>query len=58
MYKSFVCKGLGSGQGNGADTPYGSFQILESLRLHSRKEKFFMEERHLHRLPMIWELFI
>ena len=33
MYKSFVCKGLGSGQGNGADTPYGSYQILGNLEI-------------------------
>ena len=31
MYKTFVCKGLGSGQGNGADTPYGSYQLLGNL---------------------------
>lgn len=31
MYKTFVCKGQGSGQGNGADTPYGSYQLLGNL---------------------------
>lgn len=33
MYKSFVCKGPGSGQGQGADVPYGSYQILGNLHL-------------------------
>lgn len=31
MYDHFVCKGAGSGQGNGADVPYGSYQILGNL---------------------------
>ena len=31
MYKTFVCKGQGSGKGNGADTPYGSYQLLGNL---------------------------
>jgi alpha-L-fucosidase 2 len=34
MYSSFVCKGEGSGQGNGANVPYGSFQTLGNLFLH------------------------
>ncbi|MDR0749808.1 MAG: glycoside hydrolase family 95 protein [Tannerellaceae bacterium] len=33
MYQSFVCKGQGSGQGNGANTPYGSYQLLGNLTL-------------------------
>ncbi len=33
MYKTFVCKGKGSGQGRGANLPYGSFQILGNLLL-------------------------
>ncbi len=33
MYKSFVCKGPGSGQGNGANVPYGSYQVLGNLHL-------------------------
>ena len=31
MYKTFVSKGPGSGKGNGADVPYGSYQILGNL---------------------------
>lgn len=31
MYDHFVCKGAGSGQGNGANVPYGSYQILGNL---------------------------
>lgn len=34
MYKTFVCRGEGSGQGNGANLPYGSFQMLGHLTLH------------------------
>ena len=33
MYKTFVSLGEGSGQGNGADVPYGSYQILGNLHL-------------------------
>ena len=31
--KSFVCKGAGSGHGNGTNVPYGSYQILGNLHL-------------------------
>lgn len=31
MSKHFVCKGEGSGRGNGANVPYGSYQVLGSL---------------------------
>ena len=31
--KRLVCKDAGSGQGNGADDPYGSYQMLGDLRL-------------------------
>ena len=33
MYKTFVCKGKGSGRGRGANDPYGSYQVLGNLRL-------------------------
>lgn len=33
VYKTFVCKGVGSGRGNGSDVPYGSFELLGNLRL-------------------------
>lgn len=33
MYKTFVCKGKGSGHGRGANDPYGSYQILGNLLL-------------------------
>ncbi len=33
MYKTFVCKGAGSGHGKGANVPYGSFQLLGNLVL-------------------------
>ncbi|MDR2810440.1 MAG: glycoside hydrolase family 95 protein [Tannerellaceae bacterium] len=34
MYTTFVCKGEGSGRGNGANVPYGSFQLLGNLILN------------------------
>jgi alpha-L-fucosidase 2 len=33
MYETFVCKGEGSGRGNGANVPYGCFQMLGNLTL-------------------------
>ncbi len=31
--KTFICKGAGSGNGNGANVPYGSYQVLGNLHL-------------------------
>ncbi len=43
VYKTFVCKGEGSGHGHGADVPYGSYEILGNLHIdyqyHAGKEK-------------------
>ncbi|MCD7851205.1 MAG: glycoside hydrolase family 95 protein [Parabacteroides sp.] len=33
MYNTFVCKGAGSGQGQGANVSYGSYQLLGNLTL-------------------------
>ena len=33
MYNTFVCKGVGSNQGDGANAPYGSYQLLGNLTL-------------------------
>lgn len=33
MYSTFVCKGEGSALGNGANAPYGSYQLLGNLHL-------------------------
>lgn len=33
VYRTFVCKGAGSGRAKGADIPYGSFEMLGNLRL-------------------------
>ena len=33
VYRTFVCKGEGSGQGNGANKPYGCYQLLGNLVL-------------------------
>jgi alpha-L-fucosidase 2 len=34
MYETFVCKGAGSGNGNGANVPYGTYQLLGNLTLN------------------------
>jgi len=34
MSKSFVCKGSGSGNGSGANVPYGSYQVLGALNMN------------------------
>jgi alpha-L-fucosidase 2 len=34
MSQHFVCQGLGSGQGRGADVPYGCYQVMANLRLY------------------------
>ncbi|MDR1675457.1 MAG: glycoside hydrolase family 95 protein [Tannerella sp.] len=40
MYETFVCGGKGSGRGNGAKVPYGSYQLLGNLKLtYSYDEK-------------------
>lgn len=31
--KAFICRGAGSGNGSGANVPYGSYQVLGNLRL-------------------------
>ena len=33
VYRTFVCKGVGSGFGRGANHPYGSFEILGNLHI-------------------------
>lgn len=33
MYKTFVCKGAGSGHGHGAKVPYGSYQLLGNMTI-------------------------
>ncbi len=35
VYRTFVCKGRGSGFGNGANVPYGCYQMLGTLRITS-----------------------
>ncbi|MDR1162000.1 MAG: glycoside hydrolase family 95 protein [Tannerellaceae bacterium] len=33
MYQTFICKGAGSGNGQGANVPYGSYQLLGHLTI-------------------------
>lgn len=39
--KTQVCKGVGSARGNGASSPYGSFQILGNLSLNFDKNTMY-----------------
>ena len=34
MYNTFICKGKGSGEGHGANVPYGSYQIFGNLLIN------------------------
>lgn len=36
MYETFVCKGTGSNYGNGADAPYGTYQLLGNMTVEYR----------------------
>jgi alpha-L-fucosidase 2 len=38
VMKNFTCKGAGSGQGNGANVPFGCYQTLGNLRLAFQNE--------------------
>jgi alpha-L-fucosidase 2 len=44
--KTQICKGVGSGQGNGANVPFGCFQTLGDLRLDFAKSAAY---DHYHR---------
>ena len=33
VYRTFVCKGQGSGRGRGADIPYGSYELLGNMHI-------------------------
>lgn len=44
MYRHFACGGQGSAFGNGADAPYGSYQLLGNLRLRSSFQDSSSEE--------------
>ncbi len=53
MYRHFVCGGQGSAHGNGANAPYGSFQLLGNLELTyhygeaAKEEKAYRRELNL-----------
>ena len=47
VYRTFVCKGQGSGHGRGANVPYGSYELLGNLHIdyqyltpHRKPEKY------------------
>jgi alpha-L-fucosidase 2 len=39
MEKNFICKGGGSGSGNGATLPFGSYQVLGTLTIRSTYDR-------------------
>lgn len=45
VYKTFVCKGAGSGYGQGSDVPYGSFETLGELQLKHHKDTVVKDYR-------------
>ena len=51
IYKTFVCKGKGSGYGRGAVVPYGSYELLGNLHIdyqyHSENRKLENYRREL-----------
>ncbi len=49
MYQTFVCKGAGSGLGNGANLPYGSYQILGNLQIEYTYDSGIPEARKNYR---------
>ena len=52
VYRTFVCGGKGSGQGNGANCPYGCYQTLGNLVLQymydNKADKVSAYRRELH----------
>jgi alpha-L-fucosidase 2 len=53
--KLFICKGEGSGYGNGANVPYGSYQILGNLHLkyqYSKSENKVVPQHYTRTLSL------
>jgi alpha-L-fucosidase 2 len=54
IYRTFVCKGEGSGQGRGSGVPYGSYELLGNLHIDyqyrdsSRKPERYQRELSLN----------
>ncbi len=46
VYRTFVCKGDGSGRGNGTKVPYGSFEVLGNLRLDFNTDTTAVPEKY------------
>ena len=52
MYSTFVCGGKGSGKGNGANTPYGSFQLFGNLHITYHHETTDSATNYLRTLDL------
>lgn len=53
--KYFICKGAGSGSGNGADVPYGSYQVLGNMHI---QYDYGMDTASAHPQNYVRELFL
>ena len=52
MYKTFVCKGEGSGHGKGANVPYGSYQVLGNLVINYKYPNKYRVEEYMRELRL------
>ncbi len=52
VYRTFVCKGAGSGYGNGTRVPYGSFEVLGNLRLGFDTDTLVVPENYIRWLSI------
>ncbi len=52
VYKTFVCKGVGSGRGLGAKVPYGSYEVLGNLHLWYDTDTLATTENYYRQLTL------
>jgi alpha-L-fucosidase 2 len=52
IFKTFVCKGSGSGYGNGTKVPYGSYEVLGNLHLRYDLDSLAKPENYSRQLSL------
>jgi alpha-L-fucosidase 2 len=52
VYKTFVCKGAGSGRGMGAKVPYGSYEVLGNLHLQYDFDSLTLPQKYYRQLSL------
>jgi alpha-L-fucosidase 2 len=52
IFKTFVCKGSGSGYGNGTKVPYGSYELLGNLHLRFDMDSLSKTENYSRQLSL------